>query len=348
MAYAQSDEILGPSAGRDSASATPQVAVSTAAVLAQEDAAAAGTSAIVSAPTLRATASLRPDPYRLHSTVDFAPSVPLGPRPHCLFNPHLVSPTPVPTPIVCGRPCDAPQRPPRRQLAVRATGGLANRVIILLSYLAVARRNNCRLLVLWETQRDCPEKFAALFQPLPLDVRVVADPALAPRGIGYTGGYPHPRFDMRELGPMALALLKPLPAIQAAIGALLQRLGDTFSAAHLRRTDLPGTSGEAGELLDAAVAAWACNDTQPLFIAADHPKSLTALRRVLPAEQIVSQGAFPFYGSVLRKTTVAGALIDLWVSSHSERFVGTDSSTFSVLVEALRVARGLPPGRRGW
>ena len=290
------------------------------------------------------------------ASLDFAPAVPLNSS--ILCSPQLWSQhqAPTPSPVPCGAPCVAPPIiPGAPAMAIRAVGGLANRIIELISHLAIARRDSRPFVVLWLPGPDCPAQFTDLFQlPIPdaPDVRVVSKISQAPRELIATYGHPHADFDMALLGPMALAVLRPLKIHALAIREVLRHLGPAFSAAHMRRTDLPHTDGLAGDVLDAAVVSWACNDTRRLFVAADQPGSLNALVRILPRDQVVSQyyldatvsRRFRESGQDLRKTPVSSALVDLWVCSQSFRFVGTPGSTFSMTAEALRVARGLPPG----
>lgn len=288
-----------------------------------------------------------------HSTLDFAPAVPLDAPPTvCVWRTHTATVTHAPRHIDCGAACVTPSSARGAiPVAIHAAGGLANRIIELLSFLAIARRDHRPLIVLWQSTPECPASLTDLFEPLPGDVHVIRRKSQAPANLTASFGYPHPDFDMALLGPMALALLRPQPQAATVIHDVLRKLGSAFSAAHMRRTDLPHTSGRAGELLDAAVAAWACNDSRPLFVSADQPRSLEVILRALPPAQVHSQlprqlarrkpgGA----DDALRMTPVTAALVDLWVCSHAARFVGTPGSTFSVVVEALRIARGLPPG----
>ena len=289
----------------------------------------------------------------LSSTLDFAPAVSLNaPRVVCLL--HKEAPTrattPAPTRLPCGALCHLPRMTAGAPLAIQVFGGLANRLYEVVSYVAIARRDSRALVIVWSRDAECPAHFSDLFMPLRApDVRIVADRSHAPtQVVPLFGNRPHPEFDLRQYGPLALHLLAPLKQHAAAIRALLTRLGPAFLAAHMRRTDLPGTGGMAGAVLDAAVAAWACNDSRRLFVATDNPQSLDVVEQALPRGQVVSQRRA--FGTekqgALRKTSVVAALIDLWVASHAERFVGTPGSTFSTTVEDLRVARGLPPGSR--
>lgn len=287
------------------------------------------------------------------ATLDYAPAVSLdAPRAVCLL--HMKAPTravaPAPTRLPCGAPCRSPRMTAGPPMAIQVFGGLANRLYEIVSYVAIARRDSRALDIVWSRDAECPARFSDLFMPLRApDVRIVADQSHAlTRVVPLFGNRPHPEFDLRQYGPLALHLLAPLKQHTAAIRALLTRLGPAFLAAHMRRTDLPDTGGMAGAVLDAAVAAWACNDSRRLFVATDNPQSLDVVEQALPRGQVVSQ--LRAFGAeqrgALRKTSVVAALIDLWVASHAERFVGTPGSTFSTTVEALRVARGLQPGSR--
>jgi hypothetical protein len=78
--------------------------------------------------------------------------------------------------------------------------------------------------------------------------------------------------------------------------------------------------------------------TDPVFVAADNPKSIARFRELLPGRTVVAGDRF-LDGPSFRKTSLADAVVDMWVASYSSWFKGTYASSFSALIEALRLAR---------
>jgi hypothetical protein len=213
-------------------------------------------------------------------------------------------------------------------------GGLCNRLRVIGSYLSVARSLNKTLTVWWNTTVDCPARFSDLFCTPPTDLIMVEDKD-RPRDVEKTCiVYPDSTED--TWSSIAIEVLRPLPAIQARIDAILARLGPEFSAVHIRRTDHNARYDE-----DAVYVAFAAAAANPCFCAADNPRSVVTLKRAL-GDRLVYGGSFRVTG--IRMTGLADALVDLWVSSHATRFRGTYYSSFSDWIEMMRRSRDLPVG----
>jgi hypothetical protein len=105
--------------------------------------------------------------------------------------PHLgLGPSPSPLPRV---------GPP---LAVQATGGIGNRLRVLLSYVAEARAMRRPLTVYWRPDAHCPGPFSSVFEPLaPHDALVLDSPP--PPGTPQTYSA-LPGYKVSALGPLAL------------------------------------------------------------------------------------------------------------------------------------------------
>ena len=254
-------------------------------------------------------------------------------------------------------------------LEVEAGTGLTGRLRVLVSYLAVARAERRRLVVHWVPGEECPSSFDELFEPIGPDVSVVDS-----RGPG------RPEFEAHEayatdalsdergslLAAIVLRLIRPRQALALRVDALLGQLGGagTFSAVHIRRTDMAHVMGVSlghggySTFIDWSRAGFgdggpSRSALQRVFVAADHPQSLGAMRDGLGPERVVAQGVFaPLSASVfslsgapLRLTGVDAAVVDMWTASYAARFLGSPQSSFSALIEAMRRARGLRPSR---
>ena len=213
-------------------------------------------------------------------------------------------------------------------------GGLCNRLRVIGSRLAAARAAGKTLTAWWIVGRDCPARFRDLFHEPPVDMIIhenVAWPAHVERTCSVLAG-----SNENEWAPVAMDALKPLPAIQARIDALLARLGPEFSAVHIRRTDHNARYEE-----DTVYTDFATGSDRPCFCAADNPRSIATLKRTL-GERLVYGGAFKMTG--IRMTELADAVTDLWVASYAVRFRGTYWSSFSDWIDMMRRWRGLPAG----
>jgi hypothetical protein len=283
--------------------------------------------------------------------------------------------------LACRELCQpTPSSQQRENVSVTAVGGLTSRLRVVLSYLAAARTEKRRLVVHWVPDSHCPAFFAELFVPFATDLDIVDTPMGDSSNVT---DHTHPDFRTRslggpwrksfspppppDLGPMALALLRPLPHLLADATRLRQTLGRDFAAVHIRRTDM-----NVDYSRDVEFAQWAQlpqsqggGAGRRLFVAADTLRSVLTVRSALPQGSVVAQGRFnsptdragisPTAAGSLnisaaalypkasagphRLTSVAAAVVDIWVASYASAFRGTPGSSFSGLIEALRRAR---------
>lgn len=221
-------------------------------------------------------------------------------------------------------------------------GGLCNRLRTIVSHLEWCQQNGGEVLhVYWVPHVACAVRFSELF---------VTDGLSAAGIVLYEGMLPRPgvadviqtcsvRAGVEESvwARRAASLLRPLPAIQTRIDAHLRRLGPEFTALHIRRTDHNENYDQDVQYAAFAVA----HGSNPVYAAADNPRSLATLKREL-GNRLHYNGRFGMSG--IRYTAVTDAVVDLWVCAHSTQFRGTFYSSFSDWIEMMRSLRGAAPG----
>jgi hypothetical protein len=238
-----------------------------------------------------------------------------------------------------------------------AENGLTNRLYALLSFIDGAHSEGRGLVVHWIADEQCPGNFSSVFEPgaLPSDVKVLATPSLRHT---LRTGWLFPYKPRPDLGRLALEYLRPTAAVQNRIDTLLATLGwpaSPFSALHLRHTDMDTTFAEHQGTSDAEAIAWAAMTSGPLYVAADNGASLSLLQstfpgrvisgstHIQPSSALTSSNAT--ISAAVRHTSLADAVVDMWVASYSTDFMGTAGSTFSEQVGSLLV-KGPPPYTR--
>ena len=249
--------------------------------------------------------------------------------------------------------------------------GLGNRMRSIVTYLAAARYMGCHLSVFWtgayEGENNAVVLFGDLFElPAAPDLHVMScigesagacyaiEPGLRnmPRNAAHTFHiHPQTHRIFPLLGPLALQIFRPLPPIRARIEALLAKLGPSFTALHLRRTDKNTDYAD-----DAALAAWTMAfPGEKVYAAVDNALSLANLKAALEPGRVVAQENFVVVmaGPEKRKsktstrhTTLADAIVDMWTASYAAHFHGTRTSSYSVLIQIMRTARD-PAGAPG-
>jgi hypothetical protein len=247
--------------------------------------------------------------------------------------------------------------PPNKQLKefarIGAKGGLTSRLRVVLSYLAIARRDRRRLVVHWVPDAACRARFSDLFEPIGPDIDFVYS---RPRPSVVVTDFTHIELKTRSthgpLGAMALALLRPVPSLLKQVDRLRRELGSGYLALHIRRTDKSSDYAS-----DAGFAQWASErlkreGTQGtrMYVLTDNPRSLGTVHKALPSHAVVAQrgifdaervAAAASRDPRTRLTSVGAAVIDMWVASYAAEFKGTPRSSFSAMIESLRRARGL-------
>lgn len=246
-------------------------------------------------------------------------------------------------------------------VVVSSTYGLGNQLRVLLSYRAAAVAQRRPLVLVWEKMTACNARFSELFEPIEgcVVIESLSDldlvrPGLSrlPRGIFPSTYYTHHAVHNKPLETSMWEVLKPISSIRAAVDANLARLGDSFVAVHVRRTD--HMTSECGKIERMRAAGeWTSEDDFDAFLEQHGECAI-----YLATDNAATQGAFlvrygsriqcctpiepppPDAGEVFRHTPLWQAVVDIFTCAAARAFMGTYYSSFSDAIQRLRLARG--------
>ena len=234
-------------------------------------------------------------------------------------------------------------------LTVRAVDGLCNRLRVVLSYAAVARRHGRRLLVWWPLINVCDGRFTDAFMPLE-GVSFVEDigdfpdglvPSFSPASHDF---HPLLKAEGEQACTSAFEALTPNAVVGARVAANVGELrappfeANGFVALHIRRTDHWGsqlTDDDFGAFVRAhpSHAVYLATDnaiTQQKFVgSAEHGHRVRAYTRIVADH------------TRLRQTSLADAAVDIFTAAAADGpFMGCYSSSFSDTILRLRQLAG--------
>lgn len=215
---------------------------------------------------------------------------------------------------------------PGDSVLVRTVGGLCNRLRLVFSVLAEAQRKGVSLRVIWVPDQECNGHFLDVFEPVP-GVEFVEDSfinMLLPMAIeSYLAS-----------GPRDYSRLVPVEPVRQRVQTLLHELGRPFVAMHLRRTDL-ATLGANADLNDDKFEKVVRdeNPSHKFYLATDNAATQSGFLAKFPGRIVVNK---PIANSgALRQTGLDHAVVDLFTCAQSDRFVGTNNSSFSQEIQSL-------------
>lgn len=250
-----------------------------------------------------------------------------------------------------------------RRLTVEPTAGLANRLRVIDSAIAVSRELGSALRVVWTRTPDLGCRFDQLFEPirgiqiaerswthsrlvrhvgslLKYD-RVITQAAverLMAAGHDFTdlrgARYPYLITCSRFL-PAAghLEDLMPVPGIGARVVEATARFTPATVGVHIRRTDnAPASARSPTSAFIDALAALVREDARTeFFLATDDPAEETTLRRAFGDRMV----ALPKHLDRANPEAVKSALVDLLCLSRTRLVLGSHWSSFSELAAEI-------------
>ena len=254
-------------------------------------------------------------------------------------------------------------------LVVRADGGLANKLRVLLSYREVARRQATTLVCIWKREAACRARFGDLFEALGgaailesqaedySDVRsALVRWGCDDRSHSIPGAiHTHPVVAGTIREARMYDDLRPRPMLADAVDTMIEACGGAgnFIAVHLRRTDwaeLFGISTPDDEFLRYVEACskrdWTSGGrkAEPLvYVATDNAVTQRALLGSLGGRARVFAPIEDDH-SDLRHTSVFHAAVDLFTAAAAGAFKGSRGSSFSEAICLLRKARAATVG----
>lgn len=265
----------------------------------------------------------------------------------------------------------------QRTLTVTCLGGLANRLAVLASGVAVAELTGRRFEMIWPTGRHtCGAGFHQLFDSeLPVrDVAQLPDPGSWTMAdghfrpppdvlttadthvrLGYVGWLIDPDRSPLHAEAMAraeqvLVELRLVPHLQSRVDAVAGRFGALTVGAHVRRGDFITTRPDVVANLDGVVATVRSRveaGADTVFLATDDGAAPTVSEAGL--EQGVRAAFRDAFGDRLVETeprsldrgaseAIEDSVVDLWLLRRCHEVVGTAASSFSELAVAGRDA----------
>lgn len=267
----------------------------------------------------------------------------------------------------------------QRTLSVTCSGGLANRLRVLASGVALAEATDRHFEMVWPTARHtCGAGFHQLFDSdLPVrDVPRVADPHTWTMADGHFSPPPdvlladEPRLrvshvgwlvdrakspahaDVADRAAQIIGELRPLPHLQRRIDDVAAQFRSAVVGVHVRRGDFHAARPDVVANLDlvlATVRERLDAGADSVFLATDDgaPPVMTSRQGSVDGVRAAFRDAF---GAQLVEThprsldrgtqeAVEDAVVDLWLLRRCHEIVGTKASSFS---ELAAVGRAVP------
>ena len=228
---------------------------------------------------------------------------------------------------------------PREGLYIYPSGGLANRLRVLMAYIQIAKNENKPLKVYWPNNNTCNGLYRDIFQPLD-GVTFVSLLESIPRH--YSGYETYDtimnryglKFDEKE----AYSDLKLLPRLQEKVNSFVAKNNlSSGVSVHVRRTDHTNmaknaeshtTSNDFFEYIDSLPSGI------PIFLATDNNETQKEFKNRYPGRVIVYKEIIP--SSSVRQTSLEDAILDIFIAVQTLYFKGSGYSSYSGAIEVLR------------
>ena len=224
-------------------------------------------------------------------------------------------------------------------IVIEAKSGLCNRLRVVFSHYQYARSVNSKLTVIWVKNSACPGCFLDYFEPVE-NIEFVSKPPK--KKIYYSGNGCHPKYNPGCCGQGKITCkmylygkLELLPDLKKTIAEKKSLLEDRYVAVHIRRTDhvrlakRKSTYTADKEFLNFIDK----NKTRNLYIATDNKKTY---------DQLFSKYGklvkFKYHSTTgdLRETTLRDAIVDLYMCTYADQFMGTTYSSFTETIHQMR------------
>ena len=212
-------------------------------------------------------------------------------------------------------------------IVIKTIFGLCNRLRFMFSYYKFSKENNKKLIVIWENDNDCPGFFLDYFEPINGITFKRKD-----RGRFKIDSSDH---DMKPGYNPDYKELKLLPHMIDIIKNKMNLLGSKYIALHIRRTDHIELAKFVGQYnSDEKFLQFIKNEKKNnfnIYLATDNKETYEMIHRqhnlILPYHNIVNS---------LRQTSLQDSIIDLFMCVYADKFIGTNYSSFTALIDYLR------------
>ncbi len=194
-------------------------------------------------------------------------------------------------------------------LYVKPTGGLCNYLRVIFSWLAEARRRREQLTVVWTKTPACNGNYEDLFEP----VKGMTVVNWTTKALNYEGCEPCGDYSLvRELVLKVPFSIEHEPA----------------AAIHVRGTDFGTPDYRPFERFIESL------EQEMVFLATDDIVTQRHFLTKYPGRMRVTEMIRANGG--LRQTSLKTAIIDLYTCVRAKRFLGTQKSSFTEMIELLR------------
>jgi hypothetical protein len=220
-------------------------------------------------------------------------------------------------------------------ITVNVKNGLNNKLRVVLSYLYKANNEKKKLRVYWIPNDECDEKFENLFEPID-NVEFIYnndDNNNFDYNTNTVYNNEYIKYNYYEL-------LKPIPSIKKLIYENLLKLNNKFIACHIRRTDLeanynspsyPWYKYKSDDEYINFINKY--DNTYKIFLATDN-KVTQDIFKNLYGDRLICNSISN--NDKLRQTSIQYAVVDMYVCSYANEFMGTIGSTFSETINHIR------------
>lgn len=210
-------------------------------------------------------------------------------------------------------------------MKIRCDNGLCDRLRMIFSYLQKSRQKNEELVVCWIPNKKCNGCFLDLFKPIP-KVTFTTNPD----NCDLHGWEPCPQFNPEKI--FIYKELIPNKELEEKINTLQSELNNHYASIHVRRTDKVVYNGLQSLTSDLDFFKFIDNQTSKVFLATDNSNTQELYKKKYPKKIICSSEIKPSPDE-FRETSLTIAAIDLFTCIKSKKFLGTNLSGFSKVIE---------------
>ena len=213
-------------------------------------------------------------------------------------------------------------------MIIRPTGGLCNRLRVVMSYYEDAMKKKEKLIVVWYQDINCNGNYTDFFSPLPNAEFIYKDYKGKIDYHGYSALYRVTDYQRLKLLPIMIKFVNEKRKI----------LENNYIAIHVRRTDHIEVAKKRNrytsdedffQFIDKYK-----NDAKYLYIAADNKETYEMFQKKYPTLIL-----FPYHEEVKgskRNTSLHDAIIDLYMCVFSKHFQFSGQSSFSDVILRIR------------
>ena len=217
---------------------------------------------------------------------------------------------------------------------VKTQAGLCNRLYVLLSYLKLAQSLNKKLKIHWQPDKFCNGFFLDYFKPIPDVVFERTNPTNNIFGDGLFSTHP----DYADLYALDWNKLIVNDILTQQIEKRIEQLGANYIAVHISRTDAirdairKGLYTDDNQYIDFIKKN---SKNHNLYIATDNTQTVIKFNQIF--KSIVKCKSPNMNVNQVRQTSLDDAIIDIFVCAKANKFMGTKCSSFSQVIECLRL-----------